>query len=154
EGFRHRLAHAKVFGRVCGGRKQGRGCNEDECSEAVGWAKSLATLSPRGQPRVSDFAHADRPVQSRGCPPYDQWHPSPHRSLAVQDSFLFSSRSAFPEKIFCRSLSGISSFLMLSIVGAMGPSGVSVANTTCSAPKNSSPQRTACTPPPKSAVSP
>ena len=43
---------------------------------------------------------------------------------------------------------------MVSIVGAIGPSGVSVANTTWSLPKNSSPQRTAWMPPPNSAVSP
>ena len=39
--------------------------------------------------------------------------------------------------------SSMSSRLMTSIVGAIGPSGVSVANTTWSAPKNSRPQRTA-----------
>ena len=39
------------------------------------------------------------------------------------------------------------------IAGLIGPSGVSVANTTLSAPKNSSPQRSAWTPPPNIAVS-
>ncbi len=29
-------------------------------TEPVGWVKSLARLYPRGQPRVSDFAHAER----------------------------------------------------------------------------------------------
>ena len=31
----------------------------------VGWAKSLVTTYPRGQPRVSDFAHAERAEQAR-----------------------------------------------------------------------------------------
>ena len=67
---------------------------------------------------------------------------------------VFSSRSALPQKILRRSASAMSSRRITSMVGAIGPSGVSVANTTCSLPKNSSPQRTAWMPPPNSAVSP
>ena len=43
--------------------------------------------------------------------------------------------------------------MTVSMVGAIGPNGASVANTTRSAPKNSSPQRVAATPPPNMAVS-
>src|SRR5262249_25022649 len=34
-------------------------------TRSVGWAKSPATLSPRCQPRISDFAHADSAEHAR-----------------------------------------------------------------------------------------
>jgi DNA-binding CsgD family transcriptional regulator len=78
------------------------------------------------------------------------------RSDRADDGYLKvlrKSLSAFPAKILRRSASEMSSRLSASIAGLIGPSGVSVANTTLSAPKKSKPQRSACTPPPNMAVS-
>jgi hypothetical protein len=82
---------------------------------------------------------------SRTCVGRQERPAAPMRVAAPAryDNLRLSSRSALPAKILRRSASAISRRLITSIVGAIGPSGVSVAKTTCSAPKNSSPQRTA-----------
>jgi hypothetical protein len=99
---------------------------------------SLLVLARRlGRMRLHSARH-EHVLTGRGDRP-----PMRVAATARYDNLRLSSRSALPAKILRRSGSAISRRLITSIVGAIGPSGVSVANTTCSAPKNSSPQRTA-----------
>src|ERR1700731_1334002 len=74
-------------------------------------------------------------------------------SDAPQLNFFLRSFAALPEKTLRLSVSDMPSAFSASIAGLIGPSGGSVGNTTLSAPKNSSPQRSACPPPPNIAVS-
>ena len=67
---------------------------------------------------------------------------------------MFSNFSALPQNSLRSSAAESPKPFTVLMVGAIGPNGVSVANTTLSAPKNSKPQRVAGTPPPNMAVSP